>query len=381
MKLRVRTSSLSLVALLAGVLAAPSASSQQDASTRAVLATHLATAQVSRADVRSGRLTLRSDGRTIVVETDAGSPSIRGLRAGMPVMVGYREVRGPGGRPRHVLVALQENTPGPAVRSAGVSVTAEPVQAARVVHVDARVPTIAVEDSSGTVHVLSTSPAVVPTLRQLQPGDLVNVSMGRMANSDVDLAVRVDRLGRASSTPVMWPRLTAEPAPAPWTTTVAPPSPPPTPGGIPLNYVLSSIPSVPAPTPAPQLALPPAGASVALPGGEIEVRRMQGAHDFEVAAAQLAAAADTMDRAWSGHRELCITGPLPTNALSREWFLLLGGSLPDPDRDDCRVQRDELERVAQRFRDQVQVAVDNARGADVAPGYMRDVLVRHRIVL
>jgi hypothetical protein len=314
MKVRLPMLSFSVVAIAAGMLAGASASALDQSSTRTVVATHLATAQVTRADLRTGRLTLRTEGQTVVVETDGDSPSIRGLRPGEPVVVGYDVVRAPGRGERHVLVSLHTTSNTPLARS--------------------------------------TASVITPSIRV----------DGQPRTGRVDWSI-------------------AQPAPAvPWTTTVAPTTPPAR-GGIPLTYVMESIPSVPAPTPAPQLALPPSGVAPAVAIGETDLRRLQGERDFEVAAAQLALAAESMDRAWAGHRELCINGPLPSHSRSREWFLLLDGSLPKPDRDDCRVQRDELTRMAQRFRDQVQTAAASAEGADVVPGRIREVLGRHRLDL
>ena len=361
--------------MLAGTPAVATANNSNDTSSEAVLATHLATARVTRADARNGRLTLRTDGQTVIVETDAESPSIRGLRAGTPVVVGYRTVRAPGVRERRVLVSILESAPVTVTRATGSAPT-DFVRSARVVHVDPQVPVISVEEG-GTVHVLSASASTVPTLRMLRPGDTVDVAMGRMSGSNVDVAVRIDRLASSGTTRVEFTRPIATGTSQPWTTTVAPPTAPPATGGIPLTYVLDSIPSIPPPTPVPQMVLPPAGASATLGADAGDLRALQ---SFEMVAAQLAQAAETMDRAWAGHRGLCINGPAPSTARSREWFLLLDGGLAAPDRDDCRVQRDELTRMAMRFRDQVQTASDQARAAaDVPAGNLREILARYRL--
>jgi hypothetical protein len=375
---RVLTSSLPILAILAGTPAVSTASDSNDTSTGAVLATHLATARVTRADARTGRLTLLTDGRTVIVETDAESPSIRGLRAGTPVVVGYRAVRVPSGRERRVLVSIVESSPATATRMAAASTSMEDVRSARVVHVDPQVPVISVEEG-GTVHVLSASPATVPTLRVLQPGDTVNVAMGRMAGSNVDVAVRIDRLAPSGTARVEFTRPTVLAAPQPWTTTVAPPAAPPATGGIPLSYVLDSIPSIPPPAPTPQMVLPSAGVTAAPGAAPADVHRLQALQHFEFAAAQLAQAGEILDRAWAGHRDLCINGPAPSTARTRQWFLLLDGGLPDPDRDDCRTQRAELTRMAMRLRDQVLAATDAARAADVPAGHTREILARYRL--
>ena len=319
MMLRVSTSSLSVLALLAGMTAAPAVRAMDDMSTRTVTATHLATAEIARIDPRSGRLTLRSEGRTVMVERDSSSPAIRGMRPGASVLVGYRVERDARGHERRVLMSLHHNVPSPATRTTTV-ITAQPAPSARVL-------------------------------------DRVNAATGRVGTVDWTIA---------------------EPAPTvvqPWTTTAAPPAA----GGIPLSYVTGSIPSVPVPTAAPRLALPPT--SVTGLDANSDVRSLQAAHDFQIAAAQLAQAADTIDRAWVGHRSLCISGALPSTSREREWFRLFDGDLPAPDRDDCRVQRDELTRMAQLFRDQLQAAASSAEAAGLLPGQIREVLARNRINL
>jgi hypothetical protein len=319
MKLRVATSSLPVLMIMAGLATAPAARGAEDSAARTVSATHLATAEVARVDARTGRLTLRTEGRMVTVDRDAESPSIRGLRAGAPILVGYRVERDARGRERRFLVALHENTPGPAVRAASSTTTV--ITGQRTARVSA-----------------------VPS-------------------AGVDWAI-------TGGSPVA-----VAPAPVqPWTATAAPPAA----GGIPLSYVTDSIASVPVPTPAPNMALPPSGAAMV---DSADARVVVAARDFQMAAAQLAQAADTMDRAWQGHVNLCVPGVSATTARDREWFRLYDGDLPQPDRDDCRAQREELNRMAQRFRDQLLNATATAQAGGLLPGQVRDVLVRSRINL
>jgi hypothetical protein len=315
---RVATSSLSALALLAGMIAAPAARGLDDMAARSVSATYLATAEVARIDPRTGQLTLRSQGRSVTVERDAESPAIQGLRPGTPVLVGYRVERDARGHERRFLVALHNNSPSPATRTTTVITSQQP-----------------------------------PSVRVV---DGVSAAPGRVAAVDWSIS---------------------EPSRTqPWTTTVAPPAG----GGIPLRYVTDSIPSVPVPTRAPVLALPPASVT-AVPNGDMDARALQAARDFQLAAAQLAQSADIIDRAWAAHRDLCINGALTPTSRDREWFRLLDGDLAAPDRDNCRVQRDELTRTTQRFRDQLQAAAASAEAAGLLPGQIREVLVRNRINL
>jgi hypothetical protein len=186
--------------------------------------------------------------------------------------------------------------------------------------------------------------------------------------------VRVVDTASGRTAPINW--AVTEPSTAvvqPGTTTAAPPAV----GGIPFRYVTESVPSVPPPAPAPGLALPPAG--VVGVGATADARVVQAARDFQIAAAQLAQAADTIDRAWLGHRNVCVNGTPTATSRDREWFRLLDGDLLAPDRDDCRVQREELTRMAQRFREQLQTATSDAEAGGLLPGQIREVLARHRI--
>jgi hypothetical protein len=315
MKFRVTTTSVPVLLLLGGLAVAPAArSADDDLSDHTITATHLATAEVARVDARSGRLTLRTEGRTVSVDRDADSPSIRGLRPGARVIVGYRVERDARGHQRLVLAALHDNTPSPATRSTTV-ITGQ-------------------------------------------------TRTGRAPSGSPDWTV-------TSSSPVVVTG--AVPVPVqPWTGTVAPPA---NATGIPFSYVTDGIPSVPPPTPTPNLALPPG--SVAMT--DADTRALLAARDFQLAAAQLAQAAEIIDRAWQGHVNLCVPGVTSASSRDRDWFRLYDGDLLPPDRDDCRVQREEITRMALRFREQVLNASSTAQAAGLLPGQVREVLVRYRI--
>jgi hypothetical protein len=308
---RVSKSSLPVLVLLAGAMAAPTARGGDEMAIRSVTGTYLATAEIARIDARSGRMTLRTQDQTVIVDRDADSPSVRGLRSGASVLVGYRVERDARGRERRVLVALHNNAPGVAPRAPGTA------------------------------------------------GATVITGTSRGAAVDWNMS---------ASTGVAQP-----PIVQPWTATSAPPSG----GGIPLAYVSEAVPSVPVPTPAPNLALPPASV---LPDGAPDTRMLVAARDFQIAAAQLGQAADTMDRAWQGHASLCLPTATATGR-DRAWFRLLDGDLPAPDRDDCRAQRGELTAMAQRFRDQLVNASNIAQANGLLPGQVRDILIRNRINL
>jgi hypothetical protein len=99
---------------------------------------------------------------------------------------------------------------------------------------------------------------------------------------------------------------------------------------------------------------------------------------FELSAAQLAVQANAIDGMWLGYQEACLAEP-PTTNRSRGWFQLLDGTLPEPDQDGCRQQFQEIIRRGEKLRDEVKVAEDNARKAEVLPGLLRESLVRHRL--
>jgi hypothetical protein len=165
-------------------------------------------------------------------------------------------------------------------------------------------------------------------------------------------------------------------------------------GGIPLPTntpggpaVLQPVPNVgPPTTPTLNVALPPATAGTAPDGAtaaQAEAIRAQGVRDFQAATSVLALKANEIDGLWFAFKDLCLGGTTPSGAASstgREWFVLLAGNtIQQPGDDACRRRLADLTRAAELFQQQLSVALDGARRADLAPGTIRDILQRNRL--
>jgi hypothetical protein len=147
------------------------------------------------------------------------------------------------------------------------------------------------------------------------------------------------------------------------------------------------VPNVGPPTsPTLNVALPPAtaGSSAdAATASQAEAVRAMGARDFQSAVSVLALKANEIDGLWFGFKDLCLGGTAPSGSATetgREWFVLLAGaSLKQPTDDACRQRQADLSRAAQQFQGQMDIAIDAARKADVAPGTVREMLQRNRL--
>jgi hypothetical protein len=132
--------------------------------------------------------------------------------------------------------------------------------------------------------------------------------------------------------------------------------------------------------------MPPATAG-AVPEGatsaQADAIRAQGVHDFQAATSVLALKANEIDGLWFAYKDLCLGGTTPSGATSstgREWFVLLdGNTIQQPGDDACRRRLADLTRAADLFQQQLSVARDGARKADLAPGTIRDILQRNRL--
>ena len=165
-------------------------------------------------------------------------------------------------------------------------------------------------------------------------------------------------------------------------------------GGIPLPAnapggpaVLQPVPNVGPPTsPTLNVAMPPATAGTAPDGAtaaQAEAIRAQGVRDFQAATSVLALKANEIDGLWYAFKDLCLGGTTPSGATSstgREWFVLLGGNgIQAPGDDACRRRLADLTRAGDLFQQQLSVALDDARKADLAPGTVREILQRNRL--
>jgi len=97
----------------------------------------------------------------------------------------------------------------------------------------------------------------------------------------------------------------------------------------------------------------------------------------------LALKANEIDGLWFAFKNLCLNNTTPSGAnttTGREWFVLLsGGTTQRPSDDACRQRLVDLNRCADLFQQQLTVARDAARKADVAPGTVREILQRNRL--
>lgn len=141
----------------------------------------------------------------------------------------------------------------------------------------------------------------------------------------------------------------------------------------------STVPSVPSPTPVFNAVLPPAIAKAPLSQDEVGVWRAYGERDLDGAAMVLAMVANDIDATWARFKVACLGAFIPESAPNREWFLLLDGRVRTPTDDQCRAMYTQMQGQAAGFDQQLGIALDAARRADVLPGRVREILARHRI--
>jgi hypothetical protein len=155
--------------------------------------------------------------------------------------------------------------------------------------------------------------------------------------------------------------------------------------GIPYSSVMAFIPSVPPQTAVASLPAVPAGtmtqslATTAMTPEMMALIRDQGARNFDAAVSALAVHALEVDRAWFAFRDTCLrTTPLPDTG-EREWFAIFDGTMARPPDFACSRAFDDVLRVAEPLRAQLDAARDAARRADVLPGHVRDTLLRYNL--
>lgn len=141
----------------------------------------------------------------------------------------------------------------------------------------------------------------------------------------------------------------------------------------------STVPSVPSPAPVFNAVLPAAIAKAPLSQDDVGALRAYGERDLDGAAMVLAMVANDIDGAWSRFKVACLGGFVPESSPNREWFLVLEGRVRTPTDDQCRAMYTQLQGLAAGFDQQLGIALDAARRADVFPGRVREILARHRI--
>jgi hypothetical protein len=360
-------------------------------------------AQVVRVDPAGRTITVRTEGRDAVLSVEGEAlTGLSRLHAGDQVMLGVRaDTRD--GRAMRIVTNIREVMPAPAPPT-GAASRSTTLESVRVVAVNPSKRTLTVADGTGARRVLSVTPAVAKSLRQVRAGDDVVLSYGpgkgrtrtviRVEPVGVSAPGAVTQVGAVSDTasPVAGSTVTTT------TTTTTPiivtqtgtratggiPLPPNAPGG---PAVLQPVPNVGPPTnPTLNVAMPPATAGTAPDGAtaaQAEAIRAQGARDLQAATSVLALKANEIDGLWFAFKDLCTGGKTPSGATSstgREWFVLMdGNTIQQPSDDACRQRLADITRAADLFQQQLSVALDGARKADVSPGTIRDILQRNRL--
>jgi hypothetical protein len=152
------------------------------------------------------------------------------------------------------------------------------------------------------------------------------------------------------------------------------------PNAVPGSPFANPVPSLPGPTPMLNVVLPPAIAKAPMSNEEVGLMRGQGERDLDSAAMVLAMQANEIDALWFRYKNACLGGfTSETTQAGREWFLLLEGRVRTPNDDGCRALFNQLQGMALGFREQMDIALEAARRADVLPGIVRQILERHRI--
>ena len=107
--------------------------------------------------------------------------------------------------------------------------------------------------------------------------------------------------------------------------------------------------------------------------------RAYGERDLDNAAVVLAMVANDIDASWFRFKMACLGGFTAETSPGREWFLLLDDRVRSPNDDQCRTMYSQMRGQAMGWEQQLSIALDAARRADVLPGRIRETLDRHRI--
>ena len=260
---------------------------------------------------------------------------------------------------------------------------------AEVVRVDRAAGTLTFKSESGQT-VLTTEGEALGGLGRLRAGDNVILSYretsagGRIVTGIRPASVTSGEPGPRGTAPVTVTSATPASVKTPARTVVTATTPTAvvTSPGMPVAAINTPIPSIPpaavSVTPAlPASSVPPQ----ALTPAQLAANRALGLRNFDAAVAVIAATASQVDRAWAAHRTLCVEGTAPVNALGREWFAVLDGSMPQPTEGQCGQSYAEVARLANQFKAQLDTARETARRSEVLPGDMRESLQRYNVDL
>lgn len=358
-------------------------------------------AQVVRVDPSGRTITVRAEGRDAVFSVEGEAlTGLSRLHPGDQVMLGVR-ADSRDGRAMRIVTNIREVVPAPAPTTGAASRSAT-LESVRVVAVNPSKRSLTVADGSGARRVVAVEKEAAKSLRQIRAGDDVVLSY-RPGKGRTRTVIRIEPVGvSAAGAVTQVGAVTSAVSPGSTVTTTTTTTTPitvgqtgtPATGGIPLPTntpggpaVLQPVPNVGPPTsPRLNVALPPATAGTAPEGAteaQAEAIRAQGVRDFQAATSVLALKANEIDGLWFAFKDLCLGGTTPPGATSstgREWFVLLAGNtIQQPSDDACRRRLADLTRAADLFQQQLSVALDGARRADLAPGTIRDILQRNRL--
>jgi hypothetical protein len=291
-----------------------------------------------------------------------------------------------------VVIALACATPVAAQQVASYPAGGEQVAPvyinAEVVRVDRAAGTLTFKSESGQT-VLTTEGEALGGLARLSAGDNVILSYretaagGRIVTGIRPASATSGEPGPRGRAPVTVTSTTRTDVKTPARTVVTTTTPNAvvTSEGLPVSAVNTPIPSIPSGvsgTPAlPASSVPPQ----AMTPAQLAANRAHGIRNFDAAVAVIAATASQVDRAWAAHRALCVEGTAPVNALGREWFGVLDGSMTQPTEGQCGQSYAEVARLANQFKAQLDTARETARRSDVLPGDMRESLQRYNVDL
>lgn len=360
-------------------------------------------AEVVRVDPSGRTITVRSEGRDAVLSVEGEAlTGLSRLHAGDQVMLGVR-ADSRDGRAMRIVTNIREVMPALA-GTTGAATRSTTIESVRVVAVNPSKRSLTVTDGSGVRRVLSVEKEAAKTLRQIRAGDDVVLSY-KPGKGRTRTVTRIESVGVSASgavTQVGAVSSAVSPVTGSTTTTTTTTTTPiivtrtgaPATGGIPLPAnapggpaMLQPVPNVGPPTsPTLNVAMPPNTAGTAPDGAttaEAEAIRAQGVRDLQAATSVLALKANEIDSLWFAFKDLCLGGRTPSGATSssgREWFVLLdGNTIQAPGDDACRQRLADITRAADLFQQQVSVALDGARKADLSPGTVREILQRNRL--
>ncbi len=296
-------------------------------------------------------------------------PDLAKLQRGDKVILTSRVVRSDAGETRFV-TGVRRTTPSAGTPETGKERTLSPL---RVMNTDPGARMVTVVDEAGVTQVLAVRGEGVRELSRLKPGDTVVLSLGPEpgVKAGGDVVVRIRTVEPTATAPPSGSGSGVQPGDP----IVIAPNPPANPGGgIPVERVTESIPSLPPPpTAAVVVPRPAVPATAVVNVSEAALR------SFETSAAGLAVQAGYLERDFSAFRETCLREPGPSPSARPDWARLFDGSILPQGDDACRQTHEQLVSRAQKFKADLAEVTQEARRAGVQPGQIREVLQRHNM--